>query len=159
MDILLIAAISTNRVIGKNGKTPWHIPEELSFFKTTTMGHPLIMGRKTFDSLEAPLPGRRNIVLSRNPLFLPQGAERAADFERALRLCAGTEKVFIIGGAQIFAIALPLATGILLSVLDRTVEGDAYFPEFSLSDFTEISRVRHSGSENFTVVTFRRKTF
>jgi dihydrofolate reductase len=156
MEILLIAAMSANRVIGKGGKTPWHIPEELGFFKATTMGHPLIMGRATFDSLPYPLPGRRNIVLSRNPSFQPDGIERAATLEDALELCSGSEIVFAIGGAQIFTLTMPLATGILLSVLDRPVDGDTFFPEINHADFREVSRERHAGSESFTVITYRR---
>ncbi len=157
MDILLIAAMSANRVIGRQGQTPWHIPEELGFFKATTMGHALIMGRKTFASLSAPLTGRENIVLSRDPSFAPSGATRAATFEEALQLCRGKKMVFVIGGEQIFALAMPLATGLILSVLDHEVDGDAFFPEFSCAEFQEISRKRQVGAEaSFTVITYRR---
>lgn len=160
MEILLIAAMASNRVIGRNGQTPWHIPEELAFFKATTMGHPLIMGRKTFTSLPGPLPGRLNIVLSRDLAFAPAGAVRALTLGEALGLCHGCGTVFIIGGTQIFTLALPLATGIILSVLDRDVNGDAFFPEFSQSRFQEISRARHEGStEAFTVIRYRRHAF
>ena len=158
MDILLIAAMSANRVIGRNGQTPWHIPEELGFFKTTTMGHSLIMGRTTFASLPAALPGRQNIVLSRDPSFSPIGAERAETLGQALELCSRREPVFVIGGTQIFTLALPLAAGIILTVLDREVDGDTFFPEFSRTDFQEISRERHTGTEPFTVITYRRTT-
>ena len=129
MNILLIAAMSTNRVIGRNGKTPWYIPEELAFFKTTTMGYPMIMGRRTFASLPGPLPGRMNIILSRNPAFAPPGTVTAASLKEGLDLCRGRAKVFIIGGSQLFSEAMPLATGIILSVLDREVAGDTCFPE------------------------------
>lgn len=157
MDIILIAAMSANRVIGRKGQTPWHIPEELGFFKATTMGHPLIMGRTTFISLPGPLPGRENIVLSRDPSFAKAGVTRAATFDKALELCQGQETVFVIGGAQIFALALPQATGIILSVLDRMVDGDAFFPEFSSSQFQEVCQTRHcGGTEAFTVITYRR---
>lgn len=156
MDILLIAAMSTNRVIGRKGQTPWHIPEELGFFKATTMGHALIMGRKTFASLPAPLTGRENIVLSRDPSFAPSGATRAATFKEALELCGGGKLVFVIGGEQIFTLAMPLATGLIISVLDHEVDGDAFFPEFSCTEFQEISRKRHAGTEAFTVITYRR---
>ena len=156
MDIVLIAAMSANRVIGKDGRTPWHIPEELAFFKTTTMGHPLIMGRTTFESLPFPLPGRRNIVLSRNPSFQPEGAEMVSTLEKALELCNGANIVFVIGGAQVFSVAMPVATGILLSVLDRTVDGDATFPEINPLEFREISKIRHTGTEDFNVITYQR---
>lgn len=156
MDIVLIAAMSANRVIGKDGRTPWHIPEELAFFKTTTMGHPLIMGRTTFESLPFPLPGRRNIVLSRNPSFQPEGAEMVSTLEKALELCNSADLVFVIGGAQVFSVAMPVATGILLSVLDRTVDGDATFPEINPLEFREISKILHTGTEDFNVITYRR---
>lgn len=156
MEILLIAAMASNKVIGQNGQTPWHIPEELAFFKATTMGHPLIMGRKTFASLPGPLPGRLNIVLSRDPSFAPSGAAPASTLTEAFALCHGSAKVFVIGGTQVFNLALPLATGIILSVLDREVEGDALFPEFNCLEFQEISRSRHESAEAFTVIHYRR---
>lgn len=156
MDILLIAAMSANRVIGRNGKTPWHIPEELRFFKETTMGHPLIMGRTTFASLPGPLPGRENIVLSRNPAFMPSGVITAATLGEALDHCRGRATVFIIGGAQVFQEAMPIATGIILSVLDKKVQGDAYFPEIDSGRFRVIREDRHSGPSPFTVMTYRR---
>ncbi len=157
MDIILIAAMAANRVIGRRGQTPWHIPEELKFFKATTMGHPLIMGRTTFDSLPAALPGRENIILSRDPSFARSGVIRAATFEKALELCRGKKTVFVIGGGQIFTLALPFATGIILSVLDRKIDGDAFFPEFSSTLFQEICRTRHDGAEAFTVITYHRR--
>jgi len=157
MDILLIAVMAANRVIGKDGATPWHIPEELGFFKATTMGHPIIMGRKTFDSLpNGPLPGRENIVLSRNPVFAPPGVVVAPTLGHALAHCAGQPRVFVIGGAQVFQEALPLATGIILSVLDQAVAGDTFFPAFDPQIFQETTRERHVGSQPFTVFTYRR---
>lgn len=156
MDILLIAAMSTNRIIGKNGVTPWHIPEELGFFRTTTMGNPIVMGRKTFNALSAPLPGRENIVLSRDPRFQPPGVTRAGSLQEALEHCSGQPKVFIIGGAQVFRESLSLATGIILSVLEREVAGDASFPDIDPHIFQETSRKRHAGLEPFTVITYRR---
>lgn len=156
MDILLIAAMSANRIIGKNGVTPWHIPEELRFFKATTLGNPVIMGRKTYTALTGPLPGRENIVLSRDPHFHPPGVKVAGTLSQALAGCAGQTRVFVIGGAQVFKEALPLATGIILSVLDREVEGDTSFPEFDQAVFQEVHRERHAGSDPFTVITYRR---
>lgn len=157
MDIVLIAVMAANRTIGRNGATPWHIPEELGFFKATTMGHPIIMGRRTFDSLSnGALPGRENIVLSRNPDFAPPGVVVVPTLERALAHCAGHPRVFVIGGAQIFREALPLATGIILSVLDHTVDGDTFFPTFDPQIFQETARERHPGRQPFTVITYRR---
>jgi dihydrofolate reductase len=159
MEKVIIAAMARNRVIGRDNKLPWHIPEELRLFKETTMGHPMIMGRRTFDSLGAPLPGRRHIILSRNAAYEPRGGERASSLEEALGLCAGAEKVFIIGGAQIFHLAMPLTDTLLLTLLEREVPGDVFFPEFSEHDFM-LSHERHhaGGSEPFTVATYRRKS-
>lgn len=156
MDIILIAVMATNRVIGRNNTTPWHIPEELSFFKATTMGYPVVMGRKTYESLSGPLPGRKNIVISRNPDYCPDGTENAGSLEQALDLCQGKQQVFILGGEQIFTLALPLATTIILSVLDREVDGDTYFPEFSAAEFEETGRERHDAGEPFTVIMYKR---
>lgn len=157
MEIILIAAMAKNRVIGRNNKMPWRIPEELQFFKKTTMGHPMIMGRKTFESLPSPLPGRRHIVLSRSTDYLPKGGEYASSLRDALKRCNGAEKVFIIGGAQIFEQSLTVVTTLLLTYLEREVEGDVFFPLFSEDEFVEESRKRYpDGTEPFTVVTYRR---
>ena len=157
MEIIIIVAMARNRIIGKKGKMPWHIPEELRLFKKTTIGHPMIMGRKTFESLPGLLPERRHIVLSRNKDYKPRGAEYAPDLASALQLCGQVEKVFLIGGADIFEQGFSVATSILLTLLEREVEGDVTFPNFSDNEFKEESR-RHypDASEPFTVVTYRR---
>jgi dihydrofolate reductase len=157
MEIILIAAMARNRIIGRNNKLPWHIPEELRLFKATTMGYPMIMGRKTFNSFPAPLPGRRHIVLSRNRSFVPQGAECALSLEAALALCGQSEKVFIIGGRQVFATAMDIVTTIILTMIDMEIEGDVSFPEFSEKDFQETERVHYpKAATPFTVVTYHR---
>jgi dihydrofolate reductase len=158
MEIILIAAMAKNRIIGHANTIPWHIPEELQFFKKTTMGYPVIMGRKTFESLKKPLPGRQNIVISRNSQYQSPGADNATSFDEALSLChQGTQKVFILGGSQIFEIALEKADTIILTILDRDVDGDCSFPDFSTSVFRETDSVRHEeGSEPFTVYHYRR---
>ena len=158
MEKIIIAAMARNRVIGRDNKLPWHIPEELRLFKETTMGFPMIMGRRTFDSLGSPLPGRRHLILSRNHQYRPEGGERASSLHQALELCAGSDKAFIIGGAQIFRLALPLADTLRLTLLDREVAGDVYFPEFSENDFQlcEEQAFRNS-AEPFTVAIYRRK--
>ena len=157
MKKIVIAAMASNRIIGRDNKLPWHIPEELRLFKQTTMGCPMIMGRKTFDSFPSPLPGRRHIVLSRNKEYEPEGAEVADSLEEAFEMCGQTEKVFIIGGADIFAQALHRATAIFLTVLKREAEGDVSFPEIPENDFQEISRTDHSeSSEPFTVIKYKR---
>jgi dihydrofolate reductase len=158
MEIIIIAAMAQNRIIGINNKLPWHIPEELKLFKKTTMGCPMIMGRKTFESFPSPLPGRRHIVLSRNPSYKPKGGEMAPSMAEAIEMCRGAEKVFIIGGAQIFALGFDVATTITLTLLHRDVEGDVTLPEFSLDDFVEENRTPYpDGSEPFTVVSYHRK--
>ena len=151
--------MARNRVIGRDNKMPWHIPEELKIFKKTTMGHPMIMGRKTFESLGKPLPGRRHIVVTRNPLYRPIGGEVANSLEQAVQLCNGVEKVFVIGGAEIFSHSLPIADTILLTELDFDVEGDVFFPRFSEKEFREASRVDYpEASTPFTIVTYRRNS-
>ena len=150
--------MAENRIIGVNNTLPWHIPEELKLFKAATMGYPMIMGRKTFEAFPAPLPGRRHIVLSRNPDYLPKGAEYAASLSEAISMCGEVEKIFIIGGADIFALAFSVATEISLTLLHREIEGDVVFPHFSPDEFVEESRVAYpQASEPFTVVTYRRK--
>ncbi|WP_163336304.1 dihydrofolate reductase [Desulfopila sp. IMCC35008] len=159
MEIILIAAMAKNRIIGRDNIIPWHIPEELRFFKETTMGYPVIMGRKTFESLKKPLPGRQNIVISRNSQYHSPGADNASSFEAALALCPkSTKKAFILGGSQIFEIALDKADTLILTILDRDVDGDCSFPEFSTSLYRETDSIRYEGgSEPFTVHYYSRK--
>jgi len=157
MEIIIIAAMAQNRIIGKNNTLPWHIPEELRLFKKTTMGYPMIMGRKTFESFPAPLPGRRHIVLSRNADYIPEDVEKAESLEKALKMCEGEEKVFIIGGAQVFRHGLGVATTIRLTALEREVEGDVVFPELPEKNFQEVSREHFTdGTEPFSVIIYKR---
>lgn len=139
MELIIIAAVAgmtcmpANRgVIGLHNTIPWRIPEDMAHFKATTMGHPLIMGRKTYLSLGAPLPGRRNIVVSANPRFRPHpDCLSAASLPAALKLCANADKVFVIGGEQLYRSALPLADTLILTLIDEEYEGDAFFPDFA----------------------------
>ena len=156
-EIILIAAMAANRVIGKDNTIPWHIPGELARFKETTMGHPMIMGRKTWQSLGRPLPGRRNIVLTRNRSFEAEGAEVVGTPEEGIELCADAEKLFIIGGAQVYSLFLPLADTLLLTVLDQPVEGDTCFPEFSQEDFQLVSQEIIDGSPPYRIQVFRKR--
>jgi len=156
-EIILIAAMAANRVIGRGNSIPWDIPGEQRRFKEITMGHPLIMGRRTWDSLGKPLPGRRNIVLSSNPDFSAPGAEVVDSLEQGLTLCRGEDKIFIIGGAQLYKLALPLADTIILTVIPDSVPGDAHFPEFSKTTFTLESSEPVSGPYPYTVKTYRRR--
>lgn len=128
-----IAGIPANRgVIGLHNTIPWRIPEDMAHFKATTMGHPLIMGRKTYLSLGGPLPGRRHIVVSANPHFRPHpDCLSALSLPAAVALCADADKVFVIGGEQLYRAALPLADTLILTLIDREYEGDAFFPDFA----------------------------
>ena len=155
MEIILIAAMAANRVIGRKGAIPWHIPEELQCFKITTWGYPLIMGRKTYDAIGRSLPGRKNIVISRQPELVISGCEVAASIEAALELCGATKKVFIVGGEQIFVRAMPLADTIILSTLAREVEGDVFFPAIP-EDFPLAGSEEIKGVDPYKVEIYRR---
>lgn len=155
VEVVIIVAMSANRVIGKKQTIPWHIPGELLRFKQTTWGHPLVMGRKTFESIGRPLPGRRNIVVSRNAAYEAEGCEMAADLHAALALCAKAERVFVIGGEQIFAQALPLADTLILTTIAREVDGDTFFPEIG-QEFIQLSREEVFEPEPYVVEVFRR---
>ena len=141
MQITLIAALAQNRIIGNANQIPWHIPEDFAFFKRYTTGKPIIMGRKTWDSLpRKPLPNRRNIVITRQADWQADGSEAVRDFQAALQACAGEREAVIIGGAQIYAIALPFATDLRLTEIALNPAGDAYFPEFSRDKWREVAR-------------------
>ena len=142
-----MAALARDGVIGRDGTIPWRIPEDMAYFRTLTTGHPVVMGRRTWDSLPdrfRPLPGRRNVVITRNDRWHADGAERAASFDEALRLLEGTEQVFVIGGAEIYASALPRANELVLTEIDRDVEGDVRFPDWDRGAFLEVARTPHT---------------
>ncbi|MFH1016549.1 MAG: dihydrofolate reductase [Pseudomonadota bacterium] len=133
MKLSIIAALTDEGVIGFRNRLPWHLPEDLKRFKKLTMGRPVVMGRKTFESLKEPLPGRSNIVVTRNPAFRPKGVHTASSLEEALRLArAGQspeiEEVFVIGGAELFREALPKADRLYLTFIHKSYAGDAFFP-------------------------------
>lgn len=151
MTISLIAAVSCNGVIGRDGDMPWHLPEDLKYFKRTTMSHPMIMGRKTFDSMGA-LPGRRSIVITRQHDWSAASVETATSFDHALAL-VGDDDVFVVGGAQIYQQALPFADRILLTEIDQEVDGDTWFPQLAAADWREVSRDQQDG---FAWVTYER---
>jgi dihydrofolate reductase len=146
MKLSLVWAMARNRVIGRNNKLPWHLPEDLRYFKRITMGKPVIMGRKTFESIGRSLPGRTNIVVTRNPQWSAKGVKTVDSLDAARKLCEdiaeidGCEEAMVIGGAQIYAMALPLADRLYLTEVHADVEGDAVFPEFDRSDWVEVSR-------------------
>lgn len=128
--ISLVAAMAHNRVIGKEGQMPWHLPGELAYFKEITLGKPIIMGRATFESIGRPLPGRRNIVISRQPHVLPPTVETAASPQAALDLVKDVAEVMIIGGGQIYRHFLPQATRLYLTHIELQVDGDTFFPDW-----------------------------
>jgi len=131
MVLALIAAMTEDRVIGRGNGLPWHLPEDLRHFKRLTTGHPVIMGRKTWESVGTPLPGRRNIVVTRQAGFRAPGADVVPSLAAALRLVAGEPEVFVVGGAEVYRAALPLAERIHLTVIHtRDVAGDTHFPAF-----------------------------
>lgn len=142
--VYLVAAVASNGVIGAKGQLPWHLPEDLKFFKELTLGHPVIMGRKTWESLKTrPLPGRENIVVTRQAGYAAPGAAVAASLDGALALCAGEPVAFVIGGEQLFAQSLPAAAGLVLTEIARPYEGDTRFPEYDRSRWKEAQRERH----------------
>ena len=135
----LIVAVAKNNVIGLAGKMPWHLPAELAYFKQVTMGHPIIMGRKTFESIGRVLPGRRNIVVTGNPAWRHEGVEVATSADAALALVAG-QSAFVIGGATLYETALPLADRVYLTSIHADVDGDTFFPPLPETDWQETSR-------------------
>ena len=143
MILTLIAAMGKNRVIGNQGKIPWHLPEDMAHFKESTMGHPIIMGRKTFDSIGRVLPGRANIVITRSDYGQSEGMEVVHSLEEAIERCASEPEAFVIGGAQIYAQAYPYADRLILTFIEHDFEGDAFFPDFPFEkDFQIISETR-----------------
>jgi dihydrofolate reductase len=160
--VSLVAAVARNGVIGRDGTIPWRIPEDMERFRALTMGHPVLMGRRTWESLPdrfRPLPGRRNVVVTRNPEWSGEGAVRAGSLEEALELAEDAPRVFVIGGAELYASALPLADELVLTEVDANVEGDTFFPAFERSDFVEVAREAHMGSDGtpFAFVTYERR--
>jgi dihydrofolate reductase len=137
MSLSLIVAMTPERVIGRHNQLPWHIPDDLKRFKKITMGHPLIMGRKTFESIGKPLPGRQNVVVSRNPGYYVDGVVMAQSLDDALQKCdVSTGEEFVIGGAELFSTALPLAHKIYLTMIHQEIPGDVFFPEFNEQTFS-----------------------
>jgi len=140
MTISLIVAMSENRVIGAGGDLPWHLPADLKYFKASTLGKPIIMGRKTFDSIGRPLPGRRNIVVTRNANWQHQGVDVAESVEAAIVKAGDVEEIMITGGAQIYSQALERVDRLYITEVALKIEGDTFFPEFNKADWIEVSR-------------------
>jgi dihydrofolate reductase len=138
--ITLIVARARNGVIGANGAIPWRLPGEQARFKAATMGHPMVMGRKTWESIGRPLPGRRSVVVSRQPGYAAAGAEIVASLDAALALCAGAAEVFVIGGEQLYREALPRADRLLVTEIDADFDGDARWPAIDPAQWRETAR-------------------
>ena len=157
----LIVAMAKNRTIGVDNTLPWRCPEDLKHFKALTMGHHMIMGRKTYDSIGKPLPGRTTVVITRNNELKVDGCVVAHSLKEAISLCAGDNEVFVVGGAELYRQALPLVDTMYVTEIQQDVDGDAHFPEFDISVWKETARDIRSQETpqplNFHFVTYRRK--
>lgn len=145
--ISIIVAVAANGVIGAQGKMPWHIPEDLRRFRTLTLGHAVIMGRRTFESIGRPLDGRRNVVLTRQAGWRADGVEVAGSLAGALEITAGDGEVFVIGGGEVYREALPLADRIYLTRVDCAPAGDVFFPHIDDGQWREVHTERREGFE------------
>jgi dihydrofolate reductase len=152
MKIALIVAMGSNRAIGKDNTMPWHLPEDLKYFKRCTLHKPVIMGRNTYESIGKPLPQRSNIIISRNPDYQVEGASVVSSVAAALQLAAALcqsaaepedSEVMVIGGAQIYAQTLPLAERLYLTEVDASPDADAWFPAFARAEWREVARESH----------------
>jgi dihydrofolate reductase len=157
--LTLIAAVAHRGAIGKDNQLLVHLPGDLPRFKRLTMGHPIVMGRKTWDSIGRPLPGRRNIVITRNPNWSAPGAEPAPSLAAALALAGNVERVCVIGGAEIYALALPQADELLLTEIDADFDADAFFPDWPREAYDVASSETHTTPEGlvYRYVDYRRK--
>ncbi|MDQ7089882.1 MAG: dihydrofolate reductase [Methylococcales bacterium] len=140
MTLSLIVAMATNRVIGLNQQIPWHLSADLKRFKQITLGHPILMGRKTYESIGKPLPGRKNIIISRNLDYQQQGCEVFNEFTTAMESCSEAQELFIIGGASFYESTLDQADVIYLTEIHQTFEGDTYFPKINPLEWQEVER-------------------
>ena len=157
MSISIIAAMSENHVIGRSGDLPWHLPDDFARFKRITTAHPIIMGRKTFDSIGAkPLPSRQNIVVSRNRDYRPNGIDVVASLDAALALAGEQVEVFICGGEQIYRLALPQADRLYLTIVHTVIDGDTHFPAIDMEQWRLISEQHHQADDRHALaMTFR----
>jgi len=148
--LAVIVAAAENGVIGRNNALPWHLPEDLRYFKRVTMGKPIVMGRKTYEAIGKPLPGRTNIVITRNPAFHAEGVDVVSSLEEALELAGhialadGAKELVVIGGAEIYQAAIPKADRLYITEVHASVEGDATLPPIDWARWLEVSRERHA---------------
>lgn len=145
--LTIIAALDRNRLIGRDGGLPWRLPDDLRRFKQLTLGKPIVMGRRTHESIGGPLPGRRNLVLSRDPAYRAGGCEVLSGLDAALAACGPDEELIVMGGSALYRDALPLADRLYLTEVDTAAEGDTWFPEFDRSAWRERSREPHPADD------------
>ena len=162
MILSLIVATSENDIIGRDGELPWHLPNDLKYFRKVTLGHPVIMGRKTYESIGHPLPKRQNIVITRNEDFISEECDIVHSLDQALSIVnQDVEEVFVIGGGQIFELALPQAQRVYLTRVHTVIQGDAIFPELDEDEWREVSREIHPDDERheyaFSFLIFERR--
>jgi len=159
--VSLIVAMARNRVIGVNNTLPWHLPADLKHFKALTMGHHIVMGRKTYESIGKPLPGRTSVVVTRNADYAPQGVVVVNSLEAAISACGNDEEIFVIGGAELYRQIIDLADRIYLTEIDADISGDAHFTEFDRKLWQETERVNHAPDEknvhSYHFVVYERK--
>jgi dihydrofolate reductase len=158
----IIAALSENRAIGVGNRLPWHLPDDLRHFKRLTLGHPVIMGRRNYESIGKPLRDRLNIVVTRQPGYQAPGCVVVHSLEEALVAARGHPEVFVIGGAEIYTQALPRVQRLYLTLVHATIPGDTYFPDFDRSEWREVERERHEPDARhpyaYSFVTLERKS-
>jgi dihydrofolate reductase len=161
MKISAIVAMSENRVIGKNNRLPWHLPADLKHFKTITMGKPVLMGRKTFDSIGRPLPGRLNIIITRDTNYSVPGCVVVHSIDDAIAKAGNYDEIFVIGGAELFQQMFSRIQTIYLTIIHENFDGDAFFPEFNQSEWKEVAREKFSPDEqnkySFSFITLQKK--
>ncbi len=147
MRLSIIVAMDNNQLIGKDNALPWHLPADLGYFKKTTTGKTVLMGRKTYESIGRPLPNRRNVIISRNENFLAEGCEVVGSIDQALELAKGDEEVMVMGGASFYEQMLPNVDRLYITQIEGEYEGDAHFPDFDYADFSESFRESHQPDE------------
>ena len=161
MTISLVVAASKNNVIGRNGGLPWHLPDDLRHFKRLTTGKPVVMGRRTFESIGRPLPDRRNIVMTRDPDYAAEGCDVVSSVDEALDLVAGAGEVMVIGGGQVYRDFLPRADRVYLTRVQAEVDGDTYFTELTETEWLLVSTEHHAADDRhdyaFDLMVFERR--
>jgi dihydrofolate reductase len=157
----IICAMDENRLIGKNNELPWHLPADLAFFKQNTLGKPILMGRKTYESIGRPLPGRQNIIITSNGDYRIEGCDICQSIDEALELAADQQEIMLIGGASLYQQTLDKAQQLYLTRIHSSFEGDAWFPEFNLDDWIEVWREDRFADEknqyDFSFIKYSRK--